>query len=177
MLQMKSDIAVCKILVLATTLYNSNHIKLTHSLLHWSQLTCSELKRVKSHAKTVVFLLSVRTPNIQVRPSRGSSVTTALIVPLYIFKEITTESLETYMYAVKWCLDCYTGYSMSQWLKLFTWTTSNDLFANREQNGNKLVMYFANSNLLLVPSIFLDLWILLLFNRAETAKSRNMKFI
>ena len=46
---------------------------------------------MKNHAKTVVFLLSVSTPNIQVRPSRGSNVTTALIVTLYIFRETTTE--------------------------------------------------------------------------------------
>ena len=51
--------------------------------LPYVELTCSELKTVKSQAKIVVFLLRVSTPNAHVMPSNGSRITTAFIVALY----------------------------------------------------------------------------------------------
>ena len=39
--------------------------------------TWKELKMVKSQAKTVALLLSVRSPNSQVTPSRGNRITVA----------------------------------------------------------------------------------------------------
>jgi len=49
----------------------------------YAELTCSELKTVKSQANMVVFLLRVSTPNAHVMPSNGSRITTAFMVALY----------------------------------------------------------------------------------------------
>ena len=55
-----------------------------HTLSCYAELTCSELKTVKSQANMVVFLLRVSTPNAHVMPSNGSRITTAFMVALYL---------------------------------------------------------------------------------------------
>ena len=45
-------------------------------------LTWKELSIVKSHAKTVVFSLTAKRPNIHVSPRRGIRITLLLIVVL-----------------------------------------------------------------------------------------------
>ena len=45
-------------------------------------LTCSELKIVNSHAKTLVLSLTVRIPKAHVSPSRGSSTVDAVNMDL-----------------------------------------------------------------------------------------------
>ena len=49
-----------------------------------SLLTCSELKIVNSHAKTVVLSLTVRIPKAHVSPSRGSSTADAVNMDLHV---------------------------------------------------------------------------------------------
>ena len=52
-------------------------------VIHKSMETWRELKMVKSQAKTVVLLLSVRRPNNQVTPRRGSRMTVAFNIVLH----------------------------------------------------------------------------------------------
>lgn len=48
--------------------------------------TCSELSTVKSHANTVVFLLTANTPTTHVIPSRGSKMMVLFRVVLKVNK-------------------------------------------------------------------------------------------
>ena len=71
------------------SLLEKTQLTLKPSSIVMSKLTCSELKTVKSQAKTANLEPTAKKPNTQVTPSKGSSTTLAFTAVLKENKIVT----------------------------------------------------------------------------------------